>query len=165
MAARHRPNKLSRWDLEFLLSERSDAHAEGQILWYPQPAESAVVGKLLVDVSVATEGVTRVEAGFNFVRPDVVTLKYIVNNVSAFRICVNRMHRPFRGTHCHKYVPASGEEKNQDYPDFSPIPRQAVVAEGTWRRVFEDFANLVNVQLPEGYWTNPEGGQDENHTD
>lgn len=83
------------------------------------------------------------------------TITFRVPDGWARRLCVNRTHRPFRGTHKHAIVPGDLEDAYQ--PDDIPhVPLKRRVPVGIHREIMEAFLAECNIELGPGYkWTDP----------
>lgn len=156
LMAVHRPDVMTVSTMGVLLSPLAKAVAVGPIRWnWKRP--NVVEGRLDVQTEVGVCPAGRLSIGILTARPDTVRLQYIVNDVAVFRVCVNDKHNGWSPmTHSHTYIPATGRERDEKLPDFCPIPRGPSVARGTYKRSLTEFAALVSVDLPPGYWSEPE---------
>jgi hypothetical protein len=152
----HRPDVMTHSTMGALLSPLARAVGVGPVRWtWKRP--NVVEGRLAVQTEIGVCPSGRLSIGILTARPDTVRLQYIVNDVAVFRVCINEKHNGWSPmTHSHTYIPATGAEREEKLPAFCPIPRGPTVATGTYERSLKEFAALVSVALPPGYWNEPE---------
>jgi hypothetical protein len=152
--AKHEANKISAPLLEALLAGQGSPRTIGQLAW--RIRGGGTYGKITAEIKL--EGCTNgiLNMAFRERAPYQPTFSYLVNNVAAYRVCVNKDTNRAKGSHGHKYIPATGEEHNHSLPGcFQMIENLQRPSNAQLRAAFEEFAGLVNVQLHEGYWIDP----------
>src|SRR5699024_6728893 len=84
------------------------------------------------------------------------TFSFVVNDVPAYRVCVNDDTNGVQGTHSHRYIPSTGGETPHSLSNsFLMIKDRSRPTNAQLKAAFEEFSELVNVDLNDEYWVDP----------
>ncbi|MDU0347391.1 hypothetical protein [Actinomyces sp. MRS3W] len=155
MAGREqRANAITPVELRHLL-EGPVSRATGMIVWTIGQRRGIEGIEPVVTGSVSIQD-CRLRIQFNFQSPWHVSLTFHGNNVALRRVCVNGHDRKVPGrVHMHTYVPADGNERTVGLADFPACLPHATVEDIDFRKMFEAFAVLCNVDVGSIDWVDP----------
>lgn len=152
--AQHEPDKIRVSSLNALLHINSGSFTEGYLEWIrPGGTAKGEISAVLV-VQGCRNG--RLMMTVNIRSPFRPTFAFVVNDVPAYRVCLNSDTAGVQGTHGHRYQPGSGAEIAISLAGrFGMIKDKMRPGSDDLRKAFEEFAGLVNVDLNDGYWVDP----------
>lgn len=137
-----------------LLSPLAGAKSDGNLRWAHDSTSSQYRGSLVV-VAPGLVDDGRLEISVSRLRPEAPCLVYLADGAFVRRLCVNKPHRPFAGTHKHRietYGPAECYEPD-DIPDLPIAPD---VSPHLYRGIIEAFAAECSIAIAEDFgWSAP----------
>ena len=149
-----RANAITPEELSHLLKGPASL-ASGTIQWTIGERRRVEGIELVATGSVKVQG-CRLRIQFNFQSPWHVSLTFHGNDVALRRVCVNGHDRKVPGrVHMHTYVPVDGNEEAERVPSFPVCPLHATVEDIDYRKMFEAFAVLCNVDVGSIDWIDP----------
>lgn len=152
--AQHTPRKISDRVLEALLAGQGQPKTIGTMVWSVKGGSSA--GEITAQIALKDCTNGRLRLGLKKRAPFQINFVYIVNDVAVYRVCTHKDTSGVKGTHAHRYIPSTGGEHPHSLVEYFPmIPYGTRPSLVDVRKAFEEFAALVNVELSEGYWSNP----------
>lgn len=148
------PNMILPNSLQALLYGQIRSFTAGQLEWIEKANSST--GEIFAVLAVHGCRNGRLIMNHRRLIPFRPTFSFVVNDVPAYRVCVNDDTNGVAGTHGHRYLPATGGE----YPhslsaNFLMIKDRSRPTNAELKAAFEEFADLVNVDLNDGYWVDP----------
>jgi hypothetical protein len=149
---------LTAENLGLLFHRGVDAVAVGEVKWVRQGVRCT--GIVAVKVSVGPLAPCELRMIINRLEPSEPTMTFLVaegrDRFSARRLCVNKPHRPYPGTHKHRPPPGGGEEAAYEPDDIPELPLQPRVAPGAYRAILEAFAAECLISMGSDFvWTEP----------
>lgn len=136
-----------------LLVAAADARAIGRVQWTSKG--SARVGTAFVRAAgLLDPDSARLEFAVSPLRPTQPRVAYIADGASIRRLCVNKPHHPFAGTHKHRVTgdPVGDAYEPTDIPlldlDAEPPP-------GAHRAIMEAFAAECFINVDDLEWVDP----------
>lgn len=147
----HRPGVLTTQEIQYLTTGPVRSVSVGQIQW--SVSHPRLGG--LIDVETPLEGDRRIgklQLLSRSMKPDEPSLQYLVGGVAAVRFDVNGKHNGWeRCDHLHWYRP-DGSEHSEPKLLGASLARGGHPSSDDYRRVFEAFAEYLQIELREPWW-------------